>query len=178
MHVSIISAANLELCEGVTRMLMTTTEIPTDIYYIYIIIYICIIYIMTVEKMWRQKFSPTVFFCIPNRKKLMWDVSDLLGALGIIYTKNFFHLLVFLRQRNGHLTSFFFSYVIPMPFRNLEGKKWPVSKFQARTLLLQNVISILTRDIMVISVCSSIVELTRDWYPSLVFFFLNSSMSF
>lgn len=50
---------------------------------------------MVMEKMSRQKCTPTVFYCIHNRIKFIQDVSDFLSALGIIDTKNFFLLFDF-----------------------------------------------------------------------------------
>ena len=154
----IISSTNLELWEGVTHILMTTTEIPTDTYCIYINIFLCIIYIMIMEKMWRQKCTPGVVYGIHNRMKLIRDLSDLLADLGIVHINKFFLLLVFFMAEKRTFDFIFFFYVIFTLFRNLERKNGP---WQNSRSLLQSDISILTRDVMVISVCSSIVELTQ-----------------
>lgn len=66
-----------------------------------------------------KRFSNCVLL-LRNRKIFMWDLCVWLAALGIICTRNFSFSLW---QGNGHLISFFFSYVIFTPFRNLDWKK-------------------------------------------------------
>lgn len=68
----------------------------------------------------KAKIFYNYVYCIHKRMKFF--VADLLVDLGIIHNKNFFLLWIFLQQENIHLSLVFFSYVIFMTFRNLEGK--------------------------------------------------------